>query len=263
MTPSPEPRAESPVFALHGWALNAAVFAPLLDWVAGHWLVTPDLPGHGRRHAEVLGRDPATLAARLLEEAPGEAVWLGWSLGGLIAQAAAFAAPERVSALVLVATTASFTERPGWPQGMPRDRLEAMAADLERDPETTVNDFLTMQVSPSVAGRAALRGLRKALVERGQASDEALADGLALLETMDYRAQLARFDKPVLVIAGGRDRLVRPEAARALAAGFPDSNLVMIEQAGHAPFLSHPEACRAALHNFLDTLQKTVDDEFG
>ncbi|MGH8274996.1 MAG: pimeloyl-ACP methyl ester esterase BioH [Gammaproteobacteria bacterium] len=254
-----ESRAASPVFALHGWALNAAVFAPLLDWVGGHWLMTPDLPGHGRRHAEVLGRDPAALAARLLEEAPDEAVWLGWSLGGLVAQAAAFAAPERISALILVATTASFIERPGWPEGMPRDRLETMATDLERDPETTVNDFLTMQVHPSAAGRAALRGLRKALAERGQASDEALADGLALLETMDYRAQLARFDKPVLVIAGGRDRLVRPEAARALAAGFPDSSLVMIEQAGHAPFLSHPEECRTVLHNFL----KTVDDGFG
>lgn len=240
-----------PVFALHGWALNAAVFAPLGDRIAGRRLIACDLPGHGRRRDERLGRDPAALAARLLDEAPPRAVWLGWSLGSLIALAAALAAPERVAALVLVAGTASFVTRPGWLQGMPRKRLERMGADLARDPETTVNDFLTWQVRANAHGRRALEGLRGALAERGAASNAALADGLALLEDMDYRAALEDIGTPALVVAGARDRLVRPRAAQVLAEGLPAGRLAMIEEAGHVPFLSHPEEFRAALHGFL------------
>lgn len=243
-----------PVFALHGWALNAAVFGPLGERLEGRRLIAPDLPGHGRRREEALGRDPAPLAARLLAEAPPRAVWLGWSLGSIIALAAALAAPKRVAALVLVAGTASFLARPDWPWGMPPGRLERMAEDLARDPEATVNELLTWQVRGNERGRRALDGLREALGERGRAGAAALADGLALLETMDYGAELGRIAAPVLVIAGGRDRLVRPQAARALAEALPAGRLVPIEGAAHAPFLSHPEAFGAALHEFLPAL---------
>ncbi|MGH8226083.1 MAG: alpha/beta fold hydrolase [Gammaproteobacteria bacterium] len=246
-----------PIFALHGWALNAAVFAPFGDRIAGRRLIAPDLPGHGRRREETLGRDPAALASRLLDEAPPRAVWLGWSLGSLLALAAASAAPERVAALVLVAGTASFIARPDWPQGMPRERLESMGADLVRDPEATVNDFLTWQVQANARGRKALRGLRQALAERGSASAAALADGLALLEIMDYRGELKSLKMPALAIAGGRDRLVRPQAARASAVGLPGGRFLMIEEAGHAPFLSHADEFHAALSDFLAAL----DDE--
>ncbi|MGH8161657.1 MAG: alpha/beta fold hydrolase [Gammaproteobacteria bacterium] len=243
-----------PVFALHGWALNAAVFAPLLDDCAGRWVVTPDLPGHGSKRNESLGRDPGVVARRLLEEAPARAIWLGWSLGGLLSLAATLAAPERVAALVLVASTPCFVARPDWPAGMPRVRLEAMAAELARDPAATVDEFLTWQVHANTHGEAALRGLRTALAKRGGASPEALADGLALLEATDYRDRLAGIELPVLVIAGGRDRLVRPAAARATVERLPAGRLAPIAEAGHAPFLSHPIAFRVALADFLHAL---------
>ncbi|MDP0869742.1 hypothetical protein Q8F85_27765, partial [Klebsiella pneumoniae] len=40
------------------------------------------------------------LAQRVLEQAPPQAVWLGWSLGGLVASQVAIMRPERVQALV-------------------------------------------------------------------------------------------------------------------------------------------------------------------
>ncbi len=243
-----------PVFAVHGWALNAAVFAPLLDDCAGRWVVAPDLPGHGRRRDEGLGRDPGDIARRLLAEAPERAIWLGWSLGGLLSLAAALEAPERVAALVLVASTPCFVARPDWVAGMPRARLEAMATELVRDPAATVDEFLTWQVRANSHGEAALRGLRTALAERGGASPTALADGLALLEATDLRPRLGELEVPVLVIAGGRDRLVRPAAARATAERLPRGEFAPIAEAGHAPFLSHPLAFRAALAGFLRTL---------
>jgi pimeloyl-[acyl-carrier protein] methyl ester esterase len=236
-----------PVFALHGWGLNAAVFAGLESCLVEREFIPADLPGHGRRAGESLGRDPDSLVKRLLDAAPGRAVWLGWSLGGTLALAAALAAPERISALIVVAATPAFVARPNWPHGMPGVRLEKMAWELARDPEQTVKDFLALQVRASAAGRAALGKLRKALIARGPTNTRALADGLVLLEKMDYRGALDRIEQPTLVVAGGRDRLVQPAAARALVKALPNARLVLMEEAAHAPFLSHTEQfCREA-----------------
>jgi len=243
-----------PVFALHGWALNASVFDPMEGRVAGARLQAADLPGHGRRGAEPLGRDLDDVAARLLARAPHRGIWLGWSLGGMLALAAAVRAPERIAGLVLVAAGPTFIARPGWPAGMPRQRLERMAGQLMEDPEQTVNDFLTLQVLSSASGRQALRQLKSALAARGPAAPEALVDGLALLESMDLREALPSLDVPVLVVAGGRDRLVHPDAERAFADALPRGELALIDDAGHAPFLSHPAAFDAAAGAFLSRI---------
>ncbi len=58
----------------------------------------------------------------------------------------------------------------------------------------------------------------------------------------DLRPLLDEIVQPTLWIAGDRDRLV-PAAAVASASGMMvESRMVTIEGAGHAPFLSHPQA---------------------
>lgn len=240
-----------PIFALHGWGLNAAVFAPLNEAFGTHELIAVDLPGHGRRRGEPFGRALEPLVAGLLAQAPPRAVWLGWSLGGMLALAAATAAPDRVAALVTVAAGPSFVARPDWPQGMPAERLRRMAADLAADPQQTVNDFLTLQVLASRGGRGALRQLQTALHERGMAGREALDDGLHLLETMDLRPRLAGMKPPLLAMGGARDRLVQPGAIQEMAKQVPGAETLIFDDAAHAPFLSHRAGFVEGVNHFL------------
>lgn len=240
-----------PVFALHGWGLNAAVLAPLDGVIAGRPVRAIDLPGHGRRRGERFGRNLDALVEDLLVRAPPRAVWLGWSLGGMLALAAAAAAPDRVAALVTVAASPSFVARDDWPAGMAPARLRRMAADLAADPEQTVNDFLTLQVLASRGGRIALRRLKAALAERGMADRQALDDGLHLLEALDLRPQLAALQVPLLAMGGARDRLVQPAAVRAMAEQAPRAEAVVFGNAAHAPFLTHREAFAARVDEFL------------
>ncbi len=240
-----------PILALHGWGLNAGVFDILRGRLAGRPLQAIDLPGHGCRSGETLGSDVVPVARQLLNQAPARAVWLGWSLGGMVALAAALADPERVAALVLVASSASFLARPGWSAGMSPDRLVRMGRQLLADPTGTVDDFLTLQVLSSGSARPALRHLRSALAEHGDAAPQALADGLALLEATDLRESVTALDMPALVIGGERDRLVHPEAVRDLAKRIPASRLAMFETAGHVPFLSHLGAFENEVRDFM------------
>lgn len=71
-----------------------------------------DLPGYGRSS----GFGAMTLeemTAQVAKNAPDQAIWLGWSLGGLVASQMALTHPERVQALVTVASSPCFSAREG------------------------------------------------------------------------------------------------------------------------------------------------------
>ena len=68
----------------------------------------------------------------------------------------------------------------------------------------------------------------------------------------DYVPDLRRVDRPVLVIVGEQDRTTTPRAARVLAEGIPDSELVVLEGAGHMSFVEAQSPYLAAVQSFLN-----------
>jgi len=94
--------------------------------------------------------------------------------------------------------------------------------------------------------------MREQLFARGEPSPGMLAGALAVLAGTDLRRDLAALAQPTLVVAGSRDMLILPGAGAWLAEHLPDAKCVSISGAGHAPFLSHPEAFAAAVEAFLD-----------
>lgn len=80
---------------LHGWGLNAEVWHCISEELASHFtLHLVDLPGFGRsRGFGAMSLDE--MAQQVLDAAPQNAIWLGWSLGGLVASQIALSQPER------------------------------------------------------------------------------------------------------------------------------------------------------------------------
>ena len=92
--------------------------------------------------------------------------------------------------------------------------------------------------------------LREEVFSRGEPAARVLADGLGLLEGSDLRDALPALPMPTLWLAGRRDRLVDPRAMRAAAERVPAAEVVVVEHAGHAPFLTHADEVAAALSRF-------------
>lgn len=233
---------------VHGWGMSGAVWKPLLPALAAHYRVqVVELPGHGHS-------PPASAALldewalRCLEQAPPRALWLGWSLGGQVAVRAATLRPDRVAALCLVAATPCFVQADGWQRAMPRATLDGFARALGEQPESTLLRFLALQVKGGDAAQATLRELRGALAAAPQPSSAGLRQGLDLLLGNDLRAELAGLACPSCWLFGSRDTLVPVELAGDLGGLAPGAQIRRIEGAGHAPFLSHPQACIDALH---------------
>lgn len=66
--------------------------------------------------------------------------------------------------------------------------------------------------------------------------------------TLDIRAGLEKVKAPVLIIHGKQDPL---ESAAEVHAAFPGSRLVVIENAGHFPWLEKPAEVFGPLQAFL------------
>ena len=93
---------------LHGWGLNAEVWQSIIPRFSAHYrLHLVDLPGYGRsQHFGALTLEQ--MAAQLLPALPPQAIVVGWSLGGLVATQLALSAPEKLAALITVASSPCF-----------------------------------------------------------------------------------------------------------------------------------------------------------
>jgi pimeloyl-[acyl-carrier protein] methyl ester esterase len=225
--------------------MNAAVWAglpgALAPALASDWsTVAIELPGHGARPFSNTAVDLDAWADACLAQAPVRAVWLGWSLGGLVALAAALRAPDRVEGLILMTATPRFVRAPDWPAAMAGETLDQFHSGLLDDPAGTLDRFLALQVRGSEAARETLHTLRRELAGRPAPDPLALALGLDLLRDGDLRPRLAELSCPSLWLFGSHDTLVPPGAAPAVAALLPAARVQVIRGAAHAPFLSHP-----------------------
>ena len=70
---------------VHGWGMNGAVWQQTVNALEADFRVhVVDLPGYGHS-SHCHAQDLEEIAQQLLAEAPKHAIWVGWSLGGLVA----------------------------------------------------------------------------------------------------------------------------------------------------------------------------------
>jgi len=241
---------------IHGWGLHGGIFSELVERLATDYRVTTvDLPGHGRSPALEHHFDLDKTADALMKLIGKPAIWLGWSLGGLVAMTLASRHPQAVKALVLVSATPRFVKDKDWPHAMAAETLEGFAAGLTEDYQATLNRFLSLQIGKEKNSRELIRRLRDQVLAHGEPDSMALAAGLDILRDIDLRPQLASLEQPALIINGGRDRLTPPAAGEYLANHLAVGEYALFEDAGHAAFLSHPQEFVSRLKVFLNERQ--------
>lgn len=232
---------------LHGWGLNAEVWHCVSEELASHFtLHLVDLPGFGRSHGyQAMSLDE--MAQHVLDAAPQNAIWLGWSLGGLVASQIALTYPERVQALVTVASSPCFSARDAWP-GIKPDVLAGFQQQLSEDFQRTVERFLALQTMGTETARQDARTLKNTVLSLPMPDVEVLNGGLEILKTVDLREPLATLALPHLRIYGYLDGLVPRKVVPLLDTLWPQSESHVVAKATHAPFISHPaEFCSALI----------------
>jgi pimeloyl-[acyl-carrier protein] methyl ester esterase len=240
-----------PVLALlHGWGMNARVFDALADHLADDFEPRAlNLPGHGG-HAALPHNTLQSWADDLAQQLPPQSMVLGWSLGGQVAMRAALDHPDKISRLVLLASTPAFVATADWQAGMALGDLETFGSALIADQTATLLRFLSLQTRGMAGQKTVLHALRQAFLSVPQADAGALASGLDMLRHTDLRAALPQLVQPTLVVHGALDTLTPPAAGSWLAGTLPHARHIALPRAAHAPQLSHSLEVAAAIREF-------------
>lgn len=147
---------------LHGWGMNSHVWETIReDLESRYQIIWIDLPGHGfNRHLKAESLD--NMVKLIAEVTPNNTHIMGWSLGGMVAQALAQVIPDRVNSLTLVTSTPRFSQRllpQKWQYAMSADVLNRFAENLKQDTEKTLKGFIALQFIGVKDSKEALNNL--------------------------------------------------------------------------------------------------------
>jgi len=238
---------------LHGWGMNSAVWSPLIGPLSQHCRLTLiDMPGHGHSEYDQGCSDLDQWVDAVLQVAPEQATWIGWSLGSMLAQRAAARFPERVDGLVCIAGSPRFVQGSDWPHAMIQDTLLGFAADLRDDHSKTLDRFLLFQAHGDSEVRKQLRSLREGLASRPKPDERALEAGFDLLMSVDLREEMANLQCLSMWILGRRDRLVPVAVADDLQGLLPQAEIHIFRHAAHLPMLSDQVMFLELLQGYID-----------
>lgn len=235
----------APVVLAHALGLDLHLWDAVLPLLPpGLRLIRYDLRGHGWSGVlpgpysmGALVRDAEALLDRLGVKG---AVFVGLSLGGMVAQGLAVKRPDLVRALVLSNTAAKISTAEAWHARMGAVRAGGMAA---------------------VAGQVIDHWFSRRLRQEGLAtpwatrllamSPEGYAGCCAALAGADFITTTSGLHLPALVIAGSEDGSTPPDLVRELADLIHHARFRLIRGAGHLAPADRPEVFAAEVADFL------------
>ena len=229
---------KEPLVLVPGLSCNAALYAP--QWPAladGRPILVAD-------HAS--DDTLSAIVKRLLAVAPPRFALCGLSMGGYVAFQVLRQAPERVTRLALLDTSA----KPATPEtNIPREQMIALAEKGAFDNVTTL--LWQRLVAPARLTDEPLRLLVRRM------ADEIGAEGFvrqqqAIMQRPDSRPVLAGLSIPVLVLVGQEDAITPVAEAREMAGLVGGAvRLAIVPGCGHLSTLEAPEVVTAELLRWL------------
>jgi 3-oxoadipate enol-lactonase len=221
-------------------------------------LIRPDLRGFGQSPVpeppysmEGFADDLRHLLDRLQIERVN---YVGISMGGMIGQVFTLAYPERVHSLALCMTTSEVPE--DTPPG--DDPAYAICARLFRRAteraetegmEPIVAMCLDRWFTPGFQASAAAQ--RVGEIVRNN-TPKGYRGGVEAMAKFNATSRLGEIAVPTLVMPGAQDQGTPVRCSEVIAAGIPDSQLVVIDNARHIAIVEQPEACNRHLLDHLN-----------
>ena len=241
------------VVCVHGLGGSGNTFTPLMPALARHRVIRVDLPGSARSHRVegplTIERFVETLLSICTRLNVTRAHWIGHSLGTIVCQHLAVAAPKLARSVALFGPLIA-------PPEPARVAIRARAAKARSDGIAGMHEIALGLVAAAISADTrqrlplAVAFVRESLMRQdpdGYArSCEALAEaGPAAVE---------RIEAPVLLVTGDEDGVAPPQAVRAFAEKLhaaKSTRVVVLPRCGHWTPIERPEECARELRDFL------------
>ena len=243
----------SPLVLIQGVGVGRWGWEPVADRLARRFqVITVDNRGVGDSDApsgSYSARAMADDVVAVMDDAGvGSASVVGTSLGGMVAQELALAHPDRVDALVLVATIPG--GRVTAPMPMKTAYLLTWAPLMAS--EVRLRGFVRQALGPETVRR------RTKVVERLMAqkrahpqSEQAWRAQATAGVLFDPLGRQRRITQPTLILQGTADQVVNPANAELLASLIPGARRQYFDGAGHLLYWDEPKRFVRVVTAFL------------
>jgi 3-oxoadipate enol-lactonase len=241
------------VVCVHGLGGSSNTFTPLMPALARHRVIRVDMPGSARSQRVEgplsIERFVDTLLSVCTRLNVARAHWIGHSLGTIVCQHVAVAAPKLVRSLALFGPLIV-------PPEAARSGVRARAAKARSEGAAGMHEIALALLNTAISADTRQRSplavafVRESLMRQdGEAyarSCEALADASA--------AAVERIEAPVLLVTGDEDGVAPPQSVRAFAEKLHaarSTRVVVLPRCGHWTPIERPDECAKELRDFL------------
>ena len=237
----------APVVFVNSLGTDFRLWDPILPLLPGGLkIVRFDKRGHG---LSTCPGDKYTMD-ELLDDTAGlmraldirDCLFVGLSIGGIIAQGLAAKHPELLRAMVISNTAAKIGTPEMW-----GERIDAARAGGVEALADAIMERWFAQSTRSERGLE-LEGWRNMLVRTPTDGYIGCSEAIA---ANDYSSSTARLTLPTLAIAGSEDGSTPPDVVRATADLIPGSRFEVIDNAGHLPCVEQPREYARLLSDFM------------
>ncbi|KAJ55963.1 hypothetical protein ACMU_09365 [Actibacterium mucosum KCTC 23349] len=229
---------------LHPLGSDLRVFDGLLPLLPDDMrIIRIDMRGHGGSECPPPPYGMGTLIADtekvFAELNLRDAVLLGVSIGGLIAQGLAFKRPELLRGLILSNTAPRIGIRTMWEKRI----AEMQKADINQYAKDTFERWF----GPLARRKADIGAVEKIVLQ--QRIEGIIGCAHAIAGT-DFYTQTATLNLPVMCVAGDIDGSTPPDMVREMAALIEDARFELLRGAGHLPFVEKPDDYATLIRDF-------------
>ena len=240
-----------PVVLLHGVGLNQSIWAGQVKALESDFqVITYDLLGHGRSAAAAANAALADWVDQLnsvvRDLALEKFALVGFSFGGLIAQAYAAQHSRMIDKLVLMSTVYDRSEAE---RASVLSRLEVARRE---GPQAIIPAALSRWFSPEFSkAHPEVMNQYEALLRGNDAASFLSAYECFAMADRELVGALAAFDRPTLVMTGELDTGSTPAMARKLAGMIPGAECSIIAGGRHMMPVEMPDEVNSVLRRFL------------
>ncbi len=251
-----KPISAEPLVLLHGWGCDSQSWqgfgVKLRDYFDVYII---DLPGFGEN------KHLAINIESLLSVLPKVGIYLGWSLGGMLAMQIAHLYPQRVSAVITLAANARFTQSDQWPNAMDELVYQNFANSVQQNAQKTLKQFAQLVAgNPNSENTNTSKTLLKQLRDlySQQLEVNNLSKTLDWLHSIDNQKNYASIIVPGLHLLAEGDQLV-PKTCIAdledLSKAAPCEQKYVSLNSSHALHLEIPEELVKLIVDFVQEHQ--------
>ncbi|MEP7300783.1 MAG: alpha/beta fold hydrolase [Caldimonas sp.] len=241
------------VVCVHGLGGSTNTFTPLMPALARHRVIRVDMPGSARSHRVegplTIERFVETLLSICTRLNVSRAHWIGHSLGTIVCQHLAVAAPKLARSVTLFGPLIA-------PPEAARTAIRARAAKARSEGTSGMHEIALGLVNAAISADTrqrlplAVAFVRESLMRQDPDGYARTCDALAEAQA----AAVERVEAPVLLVTGDEDGVAPPQSVRTFAEKLhaaKSTRVVVLPRCGHWTPIERPEECARELRDFL------------